>query len=184
MIRTGNQIKQIVENLKVLGSKSVEFGILEPNASEMVTSQNTSQNTGRNKPITLGYLADILEKGRTYTHKKGVTIVRGDRFETILPGTLITIPGRPFLRTSIESEKKEVFKAVEAELHSMYFAKTKPETILKKQGKHMVDEIKSKIGSHEFAELSPITIWLKGNDLQLKDTGKLKQSVSYKITEG
>lgn len=182
MKRTNKSLTKMITKLKELGSKAVEFGIINPEAGDIATSENKPAS-GTNNPITMGELANIMERGRTYIHKTGVTLVRGSKSVNIPAGTLIHIPARPFLAPTILSKQSDVFRDHEDEFQSLCFAGTKPNTLLAKQGRYMVKAMRDIIKDGDFEELSYITRLLKGKDTKLIDSGRLLKSISFKIVD-
>ncbi len=172
--RNGSGIKKTLEKLKYLNSKAVEFGVLAPEASTV-----TSSNGG--DPITMGHLAHIMDEGRTFQNPHLTVIKRGDKKGVISKGKWIVIPPRPFFTNAVNKKKLKVTEGLDGSLIKMFNGRAKPDDVLKKAGKDMVKAIKSEIETGVFDGLSELTVLLKGHSKPLIDSGKLLNSITYKI---
>ena len=93
------------------------------------------------------------------------------------------IPSRPFMRDSVDNNADNISKFCKAQLMGIAKGSKDAESVLKAVGAMQVGLVQKTIVDGSFVPNSPRTIAKKGSDKPLIDTGLMRQSVHYVITE-
>lgn len=94
----------------------------------------------------------------------------------------VNIPSRPFIRNSVDKHQQEITAMCKAQIQRLAEGAT-AQDILTKIGVYQVGLIKKEIIDGDFLPNKDSTIKRKKSDTPLIDTGRLRNSVSYVITE-
>lgn len=92
------------------------------------------------------------------------------------------IPERSFLRSSIHENRDKYVQLNRRNLVAALHGKMNIEQALGQLGEVAAGDVKAKIASGDFASLKPETIKRKGSSKPLIDTGQLRQSVAWEIS--
>ena len=92
-------------------------------------------------------------------------------------------PSRPFMRDSVDDNADKISSACKSKLKALASGQKTAEQVLKELGVMQVGLVQATIRDGEFAPNAPSTIARKGSDKPLIDTGQMRQSVHYVITE-
>lgn len=92
------------------------------------------------------------------------------------------IPSRPFLRKSVDENKGKINNFIQSQRQAIVNGES-AESILKKFGVFQKGLVQEKIREGSYVPNAPFTIRKKGSDKPLIDTGRMRQSVNYVITE-
>lgn len=90
----------------------------------------------------------------------------------------IVIPARPFMRSTIDKNKK-LWKDILINL----LKTDEPEKALDKLGSVMQGDIRETISNNDFTPNAPFTIMKKGRDQPLIDTGEMLRAVDYEVSK-
>lgn len=93
------------------------------------------------------------------------------------------IPSRPFMRKSVDENEEKINAFMHAQIQRLAKGETTAEEILKAIGVFQKGLVQEKIENGEFVPNFPATIKRKGSDKPLIDTGTMRQSVNFVITE-
>ena len=94
-----------------------------------------------------------------------------------------TSPSRPFMAKSVDENADKINSFLKQQLVLLAQGKTTAEGILKAIGVFQKGLIQEKIQSGDFEPNAPSTIKKKGSDHPLIDTGVMRQSVNFAITQ-
>jgi len=92
-------------------------------------------------------------------------------------------PSRPFLAMSVDDNADKINAFLKAQLKLLAQGRTTAEQIYKQIGVFQKGLIQETIRNGEFEPNAPSTIAKKGSDKPLIDTGLMRQSVNFVITE-
>ncbi len=92
-------------------------------------------------------------------------------------------PSRPFLAKSVDENADKINAFLKAQLKLLAQGRTTAEQIYKQIGVSQKGLIQEKIKNGDFEPNAPRTIQMKGSDKPLIDTGMMRQSVNFVITE-
>ena len=92
-------------------------------------------------------------------------------------------PSRPFLRMSVDENADKINAFIKAQLRKLAKGESTAEQILKAIGAFQKGLVQAKIKDGEFVPNAPSTIRKKKSDKPLIDTGRMRQSVNFVITE-
>lgn len=91
-------------------------------------------------------------------------------------------PSRPFMRNAIDNHTDKIDNMFKAEVNNLQNGMS-AEQILNQIGVFVKDLIQTEIVDGDFTPNAPYTIAKKGSSKPLIDTGRMRQSVQYIITE-
>lgn len=97
------------------------------------------------------------------------------------PNRNITIPERSFLRAGVDENKNEFRTFLESKAVRIVLGKESKERVLSKLGALAQGKIQSRIAQGRFTPNAPLTIRIKGSTKPLIDTGRLRQSITWRI---
>lgn len=92
-------------------------------------------------------------------------------------------PSRPFMRKSVDDNADKITSFCKSRLKGIADGSKNAETVLKEIGAMQVGLIQKTIKDGDFVPNAPSTIAKKGSDKPLIDTGQMRQSVHYVITD-
>lgn len=92
-------------------------------------------------------------------------------------------PSRPFMRDSVDDNTENITKFCKSQLKGISNGTKDAESALKAIGAMQVGLVQKTIREGNFVPNAPSTIAKKGSDKPLIDTGLMRQSVHYVITD-
>lgn len=93
------------------------------------------------------------------------------------------IPERPFLRGSILASRQKYIKMAKRGAKKVAEGVMDSGTVYRLIGAEAVGNVQEYIRNADFVPLKPATIKRKGSSKPLIDTGQLRQSITYVVTE-
>lgn len=93
----------------------------------------------------------------------------------------VRIPERSYLRTTFYQEKKNILKIIKNGTIKIMKGELDQKGLLEIIGTYLQGKIQEKISSNIPPENAPSTIKKKGSSATLIDTGRLRQSITYKV---
>ena len=133
-------------------------------------------------------IAKALEKLNSLRVDVGV-IAPGDGQELIKAasneyGTSRGIPERSFIRSTFDKKQGEIEKTAEAATEAVVALKVEPKAALEIIGTNAAEWVVQTIDSNVSPANNPETVKRKGGkNKTLIDTGRLRQSISYKVVK-
>ena len=91
------------------------------------------------------------------------------------------IPSRPFMRKTFKRELKNILKLRQVLYEKVLDGKLRVSVALSRLGAWYVGQIKNSFTSESFQALKKKTIARKGSSKPLIDTGRLRNSATYKV---
>ena len=92
-------------------------------------------------------------------------------------------PSRPFMRDSVDDNADGISSSCKSKLRAIANGSKTAEEVLKEIGVMQVGLVQKSIREGDFAPNAPSTIKRKGSDKPLIDTGQMRQSVHFVITD-
>ena len=93
------------------------------------------------------------------------------------------VPSRPFMRDSVDDNAESITKFCQSQIKGIANGSKDAESVLKAIGAMQVGLVQKTIREGDFTPNAPSTIARKGSDKPLIDTGLMRQSVHYVITD-
>ncbi len=156
-----NRIPELIDNIKALTDHHLEIGILGDDASAPHGDGET----------TIGEIAAV--------HEFGATIQRvGTKSQMT---TLIMIPERSFMRAGWDNHEKEVTKKIGELVDGVLVGRWNGDAVYVSIGGFVTTRLQKFLNALSEPPLAQSTIDRKGSDNPLVDTGKLKDSITWKV---
>ncbi len=155
-----NRIPELVENLQVLNNHHLEIGIL--------SGQGAEDAHGDGEFTIVGIAA---------VHEFGVTIQRVGKDAT----HLITIPERSYMRAGWDSKQADIDKKVQYYLGQVIDGKIDAYTFFNIIGEQVSSYLQEYLVALSAPPLAQSTIDRKGSSNPLVDTGRLGDSITFKV---
>lgn len=134
--------------------------------------------------------SDITVLGIAIVHEFGVEIKVTDRMRGYLhsigihlkPSTrTIKIPERSFIRAGYDEEKENIIKQSEKLLEKVMRLELPVDVFFNTLGEIIAGRIQEYLTDLRTPSLHPVTIASKGSSSPLIDTGRLRESITYKV---
>lgn len=161
-----NNVKVAVEALENLNKKRLEVGIFAPEGSELWIYAVANE---------FGATINVTDKMRAYLHYNGLHLKNTT--------TVITIPERSFIRAGFEANKDYMNDLIVQLLPSVLIGRMKVDEMYGIVGNAVVGRLHRYLVSLREPPNHPYTIKRKGSSNPLIDTGRLNQSITYRIME-
>lgn len=162
----------IIKGLEKLGGQYVEAGVFANAGTE---------KDGRTKVADVaiwneyGVDIQVTPKMRGYLHVLGIHLSPNK--------TTIRIPARPFMKQAADNNANAWEQLIE-ELAGRVIDGMNPQQALELLGNQVKGDIKEIFTKGDFAPNSPATIARKKSSRPLIDTGRLRNSVDFRIKKG
>lgn len=158
------RVPEFLSMLKELSSTKVEVGVLSSAGGDILLIANVQE---------FGCSITVTDKMRGYLGSQGIHL----RKDT----TSIKIPERSFIRAGFEEKKSEIEKSCEKILEQVINLQVAPRAFFETLGELCVGFIQDYIVSLSSPPNSPATVKMKGSSNPLMDTGRLWQSIDYRL---
>lgn len=163
-VKDTSNVDKLLKRLASLNKKTIEVGILGSADSEILMIAGVNE-FGQNITVT--------EKMRAYLHSIGIHLKK----ET----TQIVIPERSFIRAGFDSNKQDIQSQADklvTKVIDMTLDESSAAKLLGEIAKGKIQEFAINLSS---PKNSDITVEIKGSSNPLVDTGKMIDSISYKV---
>lgn len=137
--------------------------------------------------VRVGVLADAPKKEGTRTGKRGRQIQQAATLAEVAAAHEFgtdKIPQRSFIRATVDLRASEIRAMQEKLAGQVLSGAISPETAMERLGIFTQGLIQARIAEGIDPPLKPATIARKGSSKQLVDSGQLRSSITYQITEG
>ena len=165
MLNEYNHISEAVLEIDKLNSHTVAVGILEGDFLEMIAMVNNDGTT-------------IHAKGNGYLM---IPVKDDGEIVSFIKKKSVTIPARHFLERTVSNFDGPRQEYVERKLDDLIDGTASAMSILNGIGELAVKQMRQEIARFKTPKNAPLTIRNKGKDDPLVDTGKLGDSIAYKI---
>lgn len=95
--------------------------------------------------------------------------------------TEIVSPERPFIRQAVDQNRDKIIDFIDSQLEDVLSFEIDTPTALKRIGQFVKNLIQQQFTKGDFAPLSDFTVNRKGSTKPLLNTGRLRQSVAYRV---
>ena len=112
-----------------------------------------------------------------------VIYAASNEFGTRTKNGKVHIPQRSFLRSAIDLNTLEIRQFIQEQLFLVLHEEIDDRTALNKIGVYLVGLVQERISSNIPPPNKPITVERKKSSKTLIDTGRLRQSITYRIKE-
>ena len=137
--------------------------------------------------VRVGVLNDAPKKEGTRTGKRGRQIQQAATLAEVAAAHEFgtdKIPQRSFIRATVDLRASEIRAMQEKLAGQVLSGAISPETAMERLGIFTQGLIQARIAEGIDPPLKPATIARKGSSKQLVDSGQLRSSITYQITEG
>jgi hypothetical protein len=156
--------KDISDLVKSMNSHKIELGVFGEDGSNIVIYASANE-FGARIPVTA--------KMRRYLASQGMFLKATTKF--------IQIPERSYLRSAIDDNKSNIEEFVRKTIQDVTQRKFDDKTALDRIGLYLVSLVQKKILSNVPPANHPFTVQQKDSTHTLIDTGRLLQSIKFKI---
>ncbi len=147
-----NRIPELVQELQELANSHVEIGLLSGKAeTEYLMIGGVNE---------FGATIERMGKNGPYT---------------------ITIPERSYIRSGFDTHERDITDKLKLLLDGLLAGQTSAATVYDMIGVQVMDYLKEYLFALSEPPNAPSTIRQKGSSNPLMDTGKLKDSINYKV---
>lgn len=158
------RVSEFLSMLKELSSTKVEVGVLSSPGGDILLIANVQE---------FGCSITVTDKMRGYLGSQGIHL----RKDT----TSINIPERSFVRKTFDEKKGEIEKSCEKILEQVINLQVAPRAFFETLGELCVGFIQDYMTSLSSPTNSPATIKMKGSSNPLIDSGRLKESINFRL---
>lgn len=159
-----NNVPKLLKVLDELDRHIVQIGVFGEDDSEMLMIARVHE---------FGVNIQVTDKMRGYLHHIGIHL-RKDTQE-------IRIPERSYIRGYFDNKQSEMISQAERLLEQVIRLRTKPMTFFEALGEYIVGEVRKYMVDLKVPANSQVTIDRKGSSNPLIDTGRLLDSITYKV---
>ena len=165
-IKEVNNIPQILDVMNELERTKLQIGIFAEEGSELFIIAMVNE---------YGTSIKVTQKMRAYLHYQGLHLKAST--------THIKIPERSFIRSGFEYGRKDIEDVVEKALPLVLSLRLSPDEFYKLVGEMAVGKIHEYIQQLDSPPNHPFTVKGKGSSHPLIDTGRLNQSITYRVVK-
>lgn len=162
-----NRTPQLIETLRQLQQMGVEVGVFGDEESHLLMIARVHE---------FGMEIEVTERMRGYLHSQGLHL-RADTEK-------ITIPERSFMRSSWDQSQAELQELILRLLPAVLAGRLAPRYFYERIGIWLVARIQNQIREISDPPNHPFTVQRKGSSNPLVDTGRLIQSITYRVVNG
>lgn len=161
-----NNVPQIIEVIDELGKKRLEIGIFAPEGSELWIYAVANE---------FGAEIKVTDKMRAYLHYHGLHLKDSTK--------VVKIPERSFIRAGFDANKDYINDLAQQLLPQVLQLRMSVDQFYGIMGNAIVGRLHRFLVNLREPINHPYTIKQKGSSNPLIDTGRLNQSITYRITE-
>lgn len=196
-----NRIPDLIKSLEKLNRMSIELGVFGSDDSFMAMIATVHEFGMTIKPKGQ-FLAIPTEKAQgksprdfndlnfisIQNGKKGLLVreegqggngARSDIYFILVRS--VTIPERSFLRSTFDEKEKEWTRFAARQFAQVLVEKITVDIMFERLGQRMVADIQKTIRNMDSPPNAPLTAQNKGSSSPLIDTGRLRQSITYRV---
>lgn len=167
IIKDETSVPEFLKVLKELTRTHIEIGIFGEDDSEILMVAHVNE---------FGCQIEVTDKMRNYLRAIGLPL----KNET----THINIPERSFIRSGYDQEKNKIIDKIGPLLEQVIQLQLPVDTFLETLGEYTVGLIQQYLTDIRGPKNHPFTVRQKGSSNPLIDTGRLRQSITYKVVRG
>lgn len=163
-IRDINNVPKVIKIIDELNSMELHIGVFSEDDSHMAMIATVNE---------YGMNINVTDKMRAYLHANGIHLAKST--------TQVKIPERSFVRKGFDSNQGEFERMAKGLLPSVFKGNISPDKFYKLLGEFIVGKIHKQIQQTTSPPNHPATIAGKGSAHPLIDSGRLNQSITYKV---
>lgn len=159
-----SHVEEFLNMFKDLLKYKVEVGVFSDSGADIMMIANVNE---------FGANITVTDKMRNYLHYQGIHL-KGST-------TSIKIPERSFMRSGYDDQVSKMEKQAESMLGKVLSMDIPPEVFFESLGEMCASSVKKYLVSVNSPKNSSATVKMKGSSNPLVDTGKLRDSITYKV---
>jgi len=159
-----SNVSRLLEVLEALEKSYIQVGIFGEDDSEILMIATVQE---------YGIKIDVTDKMRNYLNYIGIHLKKDT--------TEINIPERSFLRSSFDQNKNNIFERGNRLLRRVVHLEIPVYAFFEVLGQYIVGLVQEYLTSLSEPTNHPATIEHKGSSNPLVDTGRLRDSITYKV---
>ena len=163
-VQDETKVPEFLEMLDELFNTHLEIGVFGEDDSEMVMIAAVHE---------FGVEIKVTDKMRGYLHSIGIHLNPNTK--------TIKIPERSFIRAGYDQEKENIIRQSEKLLEKVLKLELPVDVFFNTLGELIVGMIQKYLTDLSSPPLHPATIASKGSSNPLIDTGRLRESITYKV---
>ena len=173
-IHDETKVPQFLKMLDELYNTHLEIGIFsDGKGGERHNKDSDITVLGIATVHEFGVEIKVTDKMRGYLHSIGIHLKSSTR--------TIKIPERSFIRAGYDEEKENIIKQSEKLLEKVMRLELPVDVFFNTLGEIIVGRIQEYLTDLRTPPLHPVTIARKGSSNPLIDTGRLRDSITYKV---
>ena len=173
-VKDETRVPEFLKMLDELTSTHLEIGIfLDGKGGERHNKDSDITVLGIATIHEFGIDIEVTDKMRNYLHAIGLHLKKETKG--------IKIPERSFLRSGYDSQKKKFIEKLEPLLTKVIMLELPVDAFFNTAGEYMVGQIQDYLTNLKEPPNHPFTIGQKGSSNPLIDSGRLRDSITYKV---
>ena len=158
------RVPEFLKMIDELTSTHIEIGIFGEDDSDLLLIAHVNE---------FGANIKVTDKMRAYLHHVGLHLKASTRE--------INIPERSFLRSGYDTHKNKIINNIEPLLKKVIALELPVDAFFDTLGEYIVGQLQDYLTSIKAPANHPFTIEQKGSNNPLINTGKLRESITYKV---
>lgn len=163
-IKDDNFVPDLLKEINKIIGKTIKVGIFGSQGADILMIATVNE---------FGISINVTDKMRGYLAYKGLHLKKST--------TTINIPERSYIRGGYDAKKKKIFDFAEKQLENVYSLNINAEQYMERLAIYCVGQIQDYMTSLKKPPNHPFTIQEKGSSNPLINTGRLRESITYKI---
>ena len=163
-VKDVNRTKNLVNELNKIMNRRIKIGIFSESGSDVLIIASVNE---------FGVSIKVTEKMRRYLHANGLHLRNSTNN--------IKIPERAFIRRGYDRRKANILKFAESRIIDVYNFRISGEQYLNGLGEYVTGQIRDFLTRMRTPPNHPYTIEKKGSSNPLINTGRLRESITFKI---
>lgn len=163
-VKDNNNIAQYIDLIEELVSPVIEVGIFSSEDSQILLIANVNE---------FGCNIRVTPKMRGYLHSQGLHLKKGTQE--------IKIPERSFIRSGFDDRAKKIQSTAKRLLQQVLSMELRVDIFFDTLGEYIVGQLQEYMTDLTTPPNHPFTIAQKGSSNPLIDTGRLRQSITYRV---
>lgn len=163
-IKDINHVAKLQQAVVELSKHKLQIGIFAKDDSFIAMIANVNE---------FGATIRVTDKMRGFLGAKGINLKKST--------SIITIPERSFMREGFESCKGQLEELANKLIPKVLHFQMSPKELYSILGEFAVGEIKQYLTDLKTPPNSPVTVKMKRSSNPLIDTGRLRNSITYKV---
>lgn len=166
VVRDINKVPDLVKRIEKLKGKGMQVGIFGGDDSEVLLYASVQE---------YGAKIRVTEKMRGYLGYIGIHLMKDTEY--------ITIPERSFIRSTFDEKKSDFELVIDGMIERYVTGQIEFQLMVDAIGEYLVSLVRKQIVAIDSPPNHPATIEQKGSSNPLVDTGRMIDSITFKVVD-